>query len=631
MYGYAGKILTVDLTNQQSSASSASISDLKNYVGGIGLAAKFLANKLKPGVEPLGPENQLIVDTGPLAGTIAPTGGGIVFAAKSPLTGGMGLSSGQGFFASELKKAGFDALVIKGVSRKATYLWIDDDSVEFEDARELWGKQPTRTEEEIRKTIGDDSVRVASIGLAGEKLSRISNIIVDRTRTVGRTGIGAVMGSKNLKAIAVRGTADIEIADPDALVEFCRTFYPKIRATSAVKYYSGSKSSEDVILKDRVWETTFKPSSDYRDIGTIENLSNFNKLKCLPTRNFSADTFEGTEKIMRDYMNGSVSVKTQACSPCSISCEHMATIQNDEYEDTTARVEYQDVWAFGPQCGVDNFEIILKAIELCNKYGLDATSTGNVVGFTMDCYEKGILAYADTDRLDISFGNCKAMLELVRKIGCREGFGDVLAEGVKQAATKIGKGAESLANHIKGVEMTGYDLKCSRSMALGFAVSFGGADEDRVGSCFINFEKRINNPAVEKGMAMKTKDLEDLFAVMDSLLVCKNLINAFEGFPDLTKIYNIVTGFSLSPEELRTAGERISNTVRVFNCHEGFTRKEDSLPVKAITTPHGKNPPTAEITKGELDLMLDEYYKVRGWTKNGMPTQQKLEELGLSS
>ena len=463
MHGYSGKILKVDLTQGKTSKEYLSQDDARKYVGGIGLAVKLLYDNLKPNVEPLSPENILVLTTGPMSGIMTPTGSGYVFACKSPLTGGLGASVTQGFFGANMRRAAYDAIMFQGKAQRATYVWIDDDSVEFRDARDLWGKSPERTDETIKKDLLDSSIRVASIGLAGEMQSRIASIISDRTRISARSGAGAVMGSKNLKAIAIRGSQDLEVANVPAMMEFCREYYLRARASSAVKHYRGDFRVQVTAVKDRAWVMLHEIPANYRNLGTPGNLLFYNSLGCLPTRNFSAGTFSEAEKVSGEYLNEKYVTKVQACSSCSISCEHIAVVREGEYQDVAVNVEYGGMWAFGPQCGVARLDAVIKAIELCNSYGLDAVSTGNLIGFAMACYEKGILTYEEVGDLELRFGNYKAMLELIKRIGSREGFGDTLAEGVKRASEKIGKESEVFAFNVKGLEMGGYDSKIFES------------------------------------------------------------------------------------------------------------------------------------------------------------------------
>jgi len=606
LFGYAGRILRIDLSTGKTKISPLSVEYAKKYIGGIGLGMRLLIENSKPGVDPLSPENPLILTTGPFSGTMAPTGGnGHAFVSKSPLTNGVGEAKSHGFFGAELKRAGYDAVIFENKAEKPVYVWIDDDSIQLMDAKHLWGKSPKETEDMIREELGDYYIRVASIGLAGEKLARVACIMNDTTRAAGRTGMGAVMGSKNLKAIAVRGTKDVPVAKPDEFLEFVKMMHERMKGPATVKY---------------------------RTLGTPLNVLVHNSLGALPTRNFTNAVFENAEKVSGEYLNEHFVVRINGCSSCAMRCEHIAVVPEGPYKGTTTRVEYEPLWAFGPHCGVDRMDAILKAMELCNYYGLDSLSTGNIVGFAMDCYEHGILTKKDTDGLELEFGNAEAMVELVHKIGKREGIGDILAEGVKRAAEKIGKGAEKYANHIKGLEMTGYDIRGLKTAAIGYAVSFRGADHNRHGAYGLDLKGTVDRFKVEKGRSKLVIDLENLYTIIDSLIVCKfSRGTYYEGFKDLARYYTLVTGIEMTPEELELTGERINNLGRLFNIREGFTRKDDHLPPKVMSTPIPDDTVSkgSYITQEELDLMLDDYYATRGWTKEGVPTLEKLKELGL--
>ncbi len=606
MFGYAGKVLFIDLSSGKTRTEILKEEMAKKYIGGIGLGMRLLLDNSKPGVDAFSPENPLVLAIGPLSGTIAPTGGnGHAFVSKSPLTNCLGEAKAHGTFGSEMKRAGYDAIIFENRAEKPTYVWIDDDYVQLMDAKHLLGKSPQETEDIIKDELGDYYVRVASIGLAGEKLARVACIMNEKSRAAGRTGMGAVMGSKNLKAIAIRGTKDIAVAKPEEFLEFVKMLHERMKGPAASKY---------------------------RTLGTPVNVLVHNSLGALPTRNFTNAVFEGAEKISGEYLNEHFIVKIIGCSSCAMRCEHIAVVPEGPYKGTTTRMEYEPLWAFGPHCGVDKMDAIIKAIDLCNYYGLDNLSTGNIVGFAMDCYEHGILSEKDTGGLDLRFGNAEAIVEMVHKIGKREGLGDILAEGVKRAAEKIGKGAEKYANHIKGLEMTGYDIRGLKTAAIGYAVSFRGADHNRHGAYGLDLKGTVDRFKVEKGRSKFVIPIEDLYTVIDSLIVCKFSRGVYyEGFEDLARYYSLATGIAMSAEELRLAGERINNLGRLFNIREGLTRKDDSLPPKVMNVPIPDNTVSkgSHITQKELDFMLDDYYAQRGWTVNGVPTREKLKEIGL--
>ena len=469
----------------------------------------------------------------------------------------------------------------------------------------LWGKSPGETEDAIKDELGDYYIRVASIGLAGEKQSKIANIINEKTRAAGRTGLGAVMGSKNLKAIAVRGTSDIVVAKPEEFIEMVKEYHERMKGPAAQKY---------------------------RTLGTSENIMTQNAMYCMPTRNYNNAHFENAQKVSGEVLNERYIAKIIACNSCAMRCEHEAIVREGPYKGTMARMEYDNIWALGPNCGVDRLDAIIKAAELCNYYGLDAQSTGVTVSFLMDCHEKGILTHEELDGVDAHFGNAEALVQLVEKIGKREGIGDMLADGVKVAAQKIGKDSDKLAQNIKGLEVTGYDLRCLKTAALGSAVSFRGADHSRSGAYMMDLSGKVDRFKAEKGRGKLVKDSEDVYALIDSLIVCKNAKGTFyKELADLAKLYTLVTGYEMTPQELSLAGERINNLARLINIREGLSRKDDTLPWKVMNQPIPDDGPAkgAVVTQDELNLLLDDYYEARGWTPRGVPTKDLLKKLGL--
>jgi aldehyde:ferredoxin oxidoreductase len=578
----------------------------KKYIGGIGLGMKLWLANSKAGVDAFSPENPLVLAVGPVSGTMFPTGGnGHAFISKSPETGFVGEAVSHGTFGAEIKRAGYDAIILAGKAERPVYLWIDDESVQILDAEKLWGRSPSETEDAIKDEIGDYYVRVASIGLAGEKQSKIACIINEKTRAAGRTGLGAVMGSKNLKALAVRGTNDIVVAKPDEFIEVVKEFHERMKGPAAQKY---------------------------RTLGSAENIMIQNALYCMPTRNYNNAYFDKAERVSGETLNERYVAKIIACNSCAMRCEHEAVVHEGPYKGIMARMEYDNIWALGPNCGVDKLDAIIKAAELCNYYGLDAQSTGVTVSFVMDCHEKGILTHEELGGIDAHFGNAEAVLQLIEKIGKREGIGDVLADGAKAAAKKIGKDSDKLAQNIKGLEVTGYDLRCLKTAALGFAVSFRGADHNRSGVYALDMTGKVDRFKAEQGRGKLVKDSEDVYALIDSLIICKNSKGTlYKELPDMAKLYRLVTGYEMTPEELSLAGERINTLARLINIREGLSRKDDTLPWKVMNQPVPDDGPAkgAVVTQSELDLMLDDYYAARGWTIAGVPTKALLDKLGL--
>lgn len=606
MLGYAGRILQVDLTTGKVRIEKLAEENAKQYIGGIGLGMKLWLANSKPGVNPLSPENPLVLALGPVSGTMFPTGGnGHAFISKSPATGGVGEAVSHGTFGAELKRAGFDAIIFTGKADKPVYLWIDDDTIQILDASQVWGMSPPETEDAIKTELGDFYIRVASIGLAGEKQSKIACIINEKTRAAGRTGLGAVMGSKNLKAIAVRGTRDIVVAQPEEFMNMVKEFHERMKGPAAQKY---------------------------RTLGTVENVIVQNQLFCMPTRNFNNSHFENADKVSGEVLNERFVEKIIACNSCPMRCEHEALVREGPYKGTMARMEYDNLWALGPNCGIDKLDAIIKASERCTYYGLDATSTGVTISFVMDCHEKGILTHDELGGIDAHFGNAEALIQLIEKIGTREGIGDMLADGVRAAAEKIGKNSMQLAQHIKGLEVTGYDLRCLKTTALGSAVSFRGADHNRSGAYASDVKGKVDRLKAERGRGLLVKETEDVTAIIDSLIICKNAKGTlYKELADMAKLYSLVTGVDMTPEQLRAAGERIINIARIINLREGLTRKDDTLPWKVMNQPIQDDGPVkgAVIPQEELDLLLDDYYTARGWTVDGIPTKAKLKELSM--
>ncbi len=609
MLAYAGRILRIDLSTGKVETEPLKEELAKQYIGGIGLGIRLLMDNSKPGTDPFSPDNPLIFVTGPLSGTMGPTAGnGYAVVSKSPATMGIAESKAHGFFGPELKRAGYDAVIFTGKSEKLVYAWIDDDSVHLLDAQNLKGKSPYETDTAIREELGDYYIRVSAIGEAGEKLVRFASIINDEFRAIGRTGMGAVMGSKNLKAVAVRGTKDVNVADLEGFKEFIKMIHERMKGPATRKY---------------------------RTLGTPENVLVLNALAALPTRNFTQATFEDAEKVSGEYLNEHYVKKIVGCATCAMRCDHVAVVPEGPYKGSTSRMEFECLWALGPSCGVGRLDAIIEAMRLCNNYGIDGISTGVTIGFAMDLYENGIITKENTDGIDLRFGNHEALIDMVKKIGTRDGWlGDVLGEGTKRAAEEIGKGAEQYAPHIKGLELPGYDIRGLKTAALGFAVSFRGACHLRSGAYSPDVKGKVNRFAIEKGRGKIVMDGEDVYNVIDSLILCKfSRGTYYDDVDDMAKYYTLATGIDTTADELRKAGERINNLARLFNIREGVgTREFDTLPPKIMSVPIPDEGVAkgAVVNKDEFEIGLDDYYAVRGWTREGIPTIEKLDELDLS-
>jgi aldehyde:ferredoxin oxidoreductase len=608
LFAYAGKILRVDLTTGKVSTEPLTEQMAKSYIGGMGLGIRLLMDNSKAGTDPFSPDNPLIFATGPLSGTMGPTAGnGYAVVSKSPATGGVGEAKAHGFFGPDLKRAGYDAVIITGKAEKLSYLWIDDDNVKVMNAEHMTGKSPYETDVQIRNDLGDYYIRVSAIGESGEKLCRFAAIINDEFRAIGRTGMGAVMGSKNLKAVAVRGTHDVNVADMEGFKEFVKMIHERMKGPATKKY---------------------------KTLGTPENVLVLNSLSALATRNWTNATFEGAQQVSGEYLNEHYVKKIVGCATCGMRCDHIAVVPEGPYQGSTSRLEFECLWSMGPLCGVDRLDAIIEAMRIVNEYGMDGISIGVVVAFAMDCYEHGVITKEQTEGIDLRFGNAEALIAIIHKIGKREGWlGNALAEGVAKAAEIIGNGAEKYACHIKGLELPGYDLRTLKTAALGFSVSFRGACHLRNGAYSPDVKGKVNRFKIEKGRGKMISDEGNVYNVIDSLIVCKfSRGTYYDGTKDLANYYTLATGIPITPEELTKSGERIENIARLFNIREGKgTREFDTLPWKIKNCPVPDEGPAkgVVVNEEEFQIGLDDYYAVRGWTPDGIPTPEKLAELGL--
>ena len=602
MYGYHGKAMLVDLTSRSVSWEELSEDVLRRFIGGIGLGAYLLYKHCPPNVDPLAPANPLVFVTSPLVGSRLTTSSKFAVLAKSPLTGFIGDSLSSSFLATELKKTGCDALVITGRSASPTLLSIVDGRVDFMDGRDLLGLGTFQTETQVKALIGPRT-RVACIGPAGENLVRFASIANDGGRQAGRTGVGAVMGSKNLKAIALRGADSLPVFQPDAL---------------------------KVIANDLTRRSLGPATEKYRTLGTMANVSVFNRLGTLPTRNFQQSTFDDAEQVSGEEFVKSHHVKTAHCANCTIGCEHiMAT--TDDGAQAQGRMEYQSAFAMGPLVGIGSSNAVIRASHLCDELGMDTISAGSTIAWAMECFEQGILTPEDTGGIDLRFGKEDALMACLRLIADRQGLGDLLADGSRAASEAVGRNTGDWAMHVKGLEMPGYEPRSLKTMALGLAVSTRGACHNRSSAYEADFSARVDRLTVDEQRGQITKEGEDFSSVLDSLIWCKFLRKAFDDFyEESAEIYEHVTGWSMTPEELKQAGERINNLKKLFNIREGWVREDDTLPARVLQEelPSGVVQGIG-LTKEDLDMMIAGYYRARGWTEDGLVTESKLRELGL--
>lgn len=595
---YAGKILRVDLSTGKTAKELLSRGLAMEYIGGKGIALRLLYDEVKPGTDPLSPESKLIFSTGPATGTILPNKGFIV-TFKSPLTNIYGHSSCGGGWAKELKQAGYDLLIVEGRSEKPVYLWIDDDMVQIRDAKHLWGKDTFKTNDMIKEELGSEEVETVRIGPAGEKLVRFACIQGDYARSAGRCGGGAVMGSKNLKAVAVTGTKSIEVADIDGLLQLAKEI---------------AKQNNELFLSRRLQ-------------GTLDVLMCTNPIGVLPTRYYQKGTFKELD-LNYTAIRERLVVKDRGCHSCFLNCGKLSVVNEGPYSGTVVEgPDYETIFALGSLCENGNLESIAKANELCDGLGIDTISAGNLIAFAMDCYERGIITMKDTEGIELRFGNHEAVVQFVEKIAMRSGLGDILAEGVRIAAQRLGKGAEKRAIHIKGLENPAFDPRGLAGTALGFAVGDRGGCH--MWASVVEWRPGLDG-SVYEGKAKIVKESSHLMAVVSSMVFCR-FARPFYPWKTLERISPLLMGVKISEADFRMIGERIITLARAFNVREGISRKDDTLPERFFEEPIPEGPSKGMVIKKEKFMtILDEYYDLMGWDKNGIPTKTRLMELGLA-
>ena len=603
MYGYHGVILTVDLSARTARREAVGEDVLRKFIGGTGLASRLLYERCPAGADPLGPENPLIFACSPLVGSRLTTSSKFAVAAKSPLTGMIGDSISSSFLAVELKRTGCDALVIEGRADSPTLLAIEDGEVRFLGADDLTGMSAPDTERAVRARLGR-RFRVACIGPAGENLVRFASIANDGGRQAGRTGAGAAMGAKNLKAVAVRGRKPAAVFDRAGLDEIGRALSAKSLGPATEKY---------------------------RAVGTMANVAVFDRMGALPTRNFRQATFEGAGEVSGEAMHAGHFVKNAHCANCTIGCEKLLSV-GEGARKSTGRMEYESAFALGPLTGVSDREAVIRASHYCDEMGMDTISAGATIAWAMECFERGVLSSDEVDGLDLRFGNADAMLKCLEYIANRNGnLGNTLAEGTRIASRELGRGSADWAMHVKGLEMPGYEPRSLKTMALALAVSTRGACHNRSSAYEADFSNAVNRFEADARRGRITADGEDFSAVLDSLIWCKFLRKAFDDFwEESAAALNLVTGWDAAPDELRRVGERVNNLKKLFNIREGWRREDDTLPPRIFdeALPDGAGAGVG-LSRADLDMMAAAYYEARGWTPEGMIPAAKLAELGI--
>jgi len=595
------KALSIDLTSGEITDFSITPESVRAYLGGRGLGVRYLYDHLPENTDPLSPENILGLWTSPLMGTGAISMVKICGVTKSPQTGTILMSLMGGYFGPELRFAGVDGLIFHGRAEKPVYLLVKNGAPELLPAEHLWGLTTRETEEKISEDLSLKRIQVASIGPAGENLVAFSSIM-HQGDAMGRGGIGAVMGSKNLKAIAVSGKQRPTQADPD-------------RYQAAVKRIAqGYRDSEAIAL--------------FGATGTTQHVDGLNLKHMYPTRNFQDGQFKEYQQVNADVLYEKHVQKRISCQGCSVRCRRESANQQGPYAGTkTEGPEYETLWGFGGLCGNDQLDAVIKANDLCLEYGLDSISAAGVISFGMECFESGLISAEDTDGIELEFGNEAAIIEMLPRIAKKEGFGKILAEGSRRAAELIGENAGDYAMQVKGLELAGYDPRNAKGMALGYATSPRGGCHERG---YLTTETQGFPPGVDRlayeGKGELVKEAQDTVAVKDSLSFCV-LSSAGTSLDDMAELFSAAVGVEVTAQDLLEAGERINNLERLFNLREGFTRADDTLPRRFLKDPildNKGNPQTVD-----LERLLDMYYLARGWDQEGHPLPDTLQRLDL--
>jgi aldehyde:ferredoxin oxidoreductase len=619
-YGYAGKILRVHLGDKSFNVESVNREDARLYLGGSGLAAKILYTELPKGVDPLSSQNKIIFATGPFTATAAPGSGSVNLCFKSPLTGIWGEARSGSDWGPMLRKAGYDLLIVEGRSANPVYLVIDNDKVEIRDADEIVGMTTSQKTAHLKKTLGKD-FEIASIGLAGESAVLYSSVMFgDGSRAAGRTGAGALLGSKRLLSVAVKGNGKIPVAHPQ-------------------EFYSSCRNSSKKLL-DNPDNLGMKLNGTTGDLGKCDNAGDW------PTKNWHSNSWGKGQELYDRFKNNNL-VGSHGCyKGCILFCGRIAKVESGKWKTPEHEgAEYESISAFTAFIMNDDMDAAVHATYLCNEYGLDTISAGATIAFAMECYEKGILSKADLDGLPMEWGNMDSAIGMINKIAHREGIGNILADGVKKASKAIGKGSEEFAINVKGLEGAAHDPRSGKALALTYGVGnigmshihpIEGMAYDAYKIDFGLIPYGLDNPNEvdrfgEKGKGRASKVLHDFGIIPDVIGLCKFYIYAGLTPDDVSKALSALTGWSIDGKELLKIGERIYNLQRMFNVREGTSRKDDELPERVKKVPDfGKYAAISESAIQNYDAMLEEYYEARGWDLNGIPRPEKLRELGLN-
>ena len=596
MYGYNGKILRVNLKTKSFLVEDLDLEKAKKYIGGRGLGTKILSEEVDPSVDALSPENKLIIISGPLTGTPTPTGGRYMVVTKSPLSGTVASSNSGGYWGAELKAAGYDIIIVEERAEAPVYINIEDDKVEIKDASFIWGKTVSETTKALEE-ISPEKARILTIGPAGENLSKLAAIMNDTDRAAGRSGVGAVMGSKNLKAITVKGSGKVQVHDADKLKEVFSDAVKKIRENGVT-------------------------GQGLPTYGTAVLVNIINENGAFPTNNFQESYFDKAEEISGETLAEKYLIKKTACYRCPIACGRHC--KADDIEG--GGPEYETIWAFGSDCGVSDLGAIIKANYWCNEMGIDTISTGATIAAAMELYERGYIKDEEVDGTPLKFGNADAVIEWTKKMGRAEGLGAKMAEGSYRLAEMYG--VADLSMSVKKLEIPAYDPRAIQGQGLQYATSNRGGCHVRgylISPEILGLPEKLDKFALD-GKAEWAKIFQDLTATIDSLGLC--LFTSFAlGADDYAKLYNAVCGTDHTGESILMAGERIWNIEKLFNIAAGIDSKEDKLPKRLLEEPIVDGPSKGWVHK--LDELLPKYYEARGWDSEGNPTKERLDLLSI--
>ncbi len=601
MHGWVGKLLRIDLTSGKIATEALNPELARDYIGARGLGTRLMFDEVDPKVDPLSPENKLMFVSGPLTGTFAPSAGRYNVVTKGPLTGTIAASSSGGNWGPELKFAGYDLIILEGKAASPVYLWIKDDQVEIRDAAHLWGKQVPETTEQLYAETEADA-KVACIGPAGENLSYIAAVMNDMHRAAGRTGVGAVMGSKNLKAIVVRGTGAVTVADKPGFLGAVDHISKALKAGPGTGY-------------------------SFRMYGTAANINPMNAVGGLPTANFQETHFPTAHKVSGETLTATLLQRTKSCFSCIISCGRVTKVTNPKFKGEGEGPEYETAWVFGPDCAVDDLDAVTKANYTCNEMGLDTISMGSTIACAMEMFQRGIIDLKETEGLPLEFGNAEAMVEAVRLTGLGQGFGKKLQLGSYRLASLYGH--PELSMTAKKQEMAAYEPRAAQGIGLEYATSNRGGCHVRgftVGAEVLGRTNLMDKNATV-GKAALLVGVQNGTAALDATGACLLSSGAMSA-ADYAELLTTATGVAYDAASYLKAGERIWNLERMWNLKAGLTAADDTLPPRMLNEPIPKGPSKGAVNR--LQEMLPEYYSLRGWGPDGVPTAEKLGELALN-